>query len=156
MGVEIERKFLVLSRDWRSVAMDSSTIRQGYLTGPDNQLSVRIRIVDDKAAYLTLKSRQRGCSREEYEYPIPLDDGRSLLQSATGSLIEKRRYLVMEGRTRWEIDEFEGVNSGLVVAEVELASETTAIERPSWLGQEITSDVRYGNAFLAAKPFGSW
>lgn len=156
MGIEIERKFLARNESWRQLVTSSEDIRQGYLSSHENPVSIRVRIVDKTSAFLTLKARQQGYRRDEYEYAIPLDDGRDLIRSAIGVVIEKTRHTVMEGRTRWVIDEFAGANAGLVVAEVELPTENATFDRPSWLGPEVTSDGRYGNTSLAAKPFSSW
>ena len=109
MGVEIERKFLVRDESWHTPDLPFRHIRQGYLTPPDNPLSIRIRIVDQQTAVITLKSTNDSLSRDEYEYAIPLDDA-----LASGSLIEKTRFIRTEGDARWEIDRFEGENAGLV------------------------------------------
>ena len=156
MGVEIERKFLVRDESWHTPDLPFRHIRQGYLTPPDNPLSIRIRIVDQQTAVITLKSTNESLSRDEYEYAIPLDDALALIVSASGSLIEKTRFIRTEGDARWEIDRFEGENAGLVVAEIELACEDAPIELPDWIGEEVTDEARFGNASLSRLPFSRW
>lgn len=156
MGVEIERKFLVRNESWYSPDLPSRHIRQFYLTPQDNPLSIRIRIVDQRTAVITLKSTKAGISRDEYEYAIPLDDAQALIASATGSLIEKTRFIRTEGDASWEIDRFEGENAGLVVAEIELSREDAPITPPDWIGEEVTDEARYGNAALSRLPFTRW
>lgn len=156
MGVEIERKFLVRNESWLTPDLPFRHIRQGYLTPPDNPLSIRIRIVDQQCAFITLKTTKSGMSRDEYEYAIPLDDAQALIASASGSLIEKTRFIRTEGHARWEIDRFEGENTGLVVAEIELPREDAPIKLPEWIDEEVTNDPRYGNAALSRLPFSRW
>ncbi len=147
MGVEIERKFLVASEAWRDEVASHSDIRQAYLaiTGSN---TVRVRIKDN-TAFLTVKSASPAMRRDEFEYPIPLDDAEALLALRTGRLIEKRRHIVPQGALRWEIDVFTGDLAGLVIAEIELPDEATAFARPDWLSEEVTGDPRYANASLA-------
>lgn len=147
MGVEIERKFLVASDGWRSEVASHSHIRQAYLAVNDMS-TVRVRITDD-AAFLTIKSAGPALRRDEFEYPIPLEDAEALLALRSGRLIEKRRHIVPQGALRWEIDVFAGDLAGLVIAEIELPDEATAFARPAWLGAEVTGDARYANAGLA-------
>jgi adenylate cyclase len=149
MATEIERKFLVKGDAWRAVATRSIAIQQAYLTRHDT-MTIRIRIVDDAKAFLTIKSPQLGPVRSEFEYPIPAEDARSLIAARTGLLIEKRRHIVQLGDARWEIDVFEGAHAGLVIAEIELPDASASFDRPSWLGEEVTDDPRYYNAHLAA------
>jgi adenylate cyclase len=149
MGTEIERKYLVAGTGWRDGVARSVHIRQGYLATTD-KASVRIRIVDDEAARLTVKSAVAGATRAEFEYPIPVKDARALLALCTGIVIEKRRHIVPADALRWEIDAFEGAHAGLVIAEIELPSADTPVPRPDWLGEEVTDDPRYYNATLAA------
>ena len=152
MGTEIERKFLVTGTAWRTP--DGQRIVQGYLNR-DKARTVRVRIAG-ALAFLTVKGPTTGATRAEFEYPIPLADAEALLGLCDGPLIDKVRHRIGFGNLLWEVDEFFGDNAGLVVAEVELASEDQAIERPSWVGQEVTSDSRYFNANLAAHPFNRW
>ncbi len=152
MAIEIERKFLVQGEDWRQV--DARRYRQGYLSR-DPARTVRVRCVGEQA-WLTIKGRSVGASRAEFEYEIPFADGEPLLALCEGPLIDKLRHLVRHGGLLWEVDEFLGDNAGLVVAEVELADEAQAFERPAWLGQEVTEDPRYFNSSLAAHPFKDW
>ena len=154
MAKEVERKFLVKGDAWRTLAK-GTTYRQGYLNSAKER-TVRIRTTDDKA-YLTIKGITVRATRAEYEYEIPYDEGKAMLDSlAEQPLIEKRRYKIPAGDLTWEIDEFLGDNTGLIVAEVELKSEDQAFTRPVWLGDEVTSDPRYYNANLIKNPFTCW
>lgn len=166
MPIEIERKFLVASDAWRQAAHAVVPMAQGYLNDQAamdpaiagrNALraSVRVRIAGD-AAFLNVKSRETGRSRQEFDYPIPVEDARALLALCVGGIIDKRRHLVRHGAHLWEIDEFLGDNAGLVVAEVELESVDAAFDRPAWLGAEVTELARYYNLALATRPFRAW
>lgn len=156
MAFEIERKFLVRNGSWLCPDLPQRHIAQAYLTPPGNPVSIRIRIVDQVSSVITVKSSNAGKTREEYEYPLPLGDAQALISFAVGSIIEKRRFIRIEGEARWEIDCFEGVNSGLVVAEIELASEDAHVELPDWIGEEVTDETRFGNAALSQLPFNRW
>ena len=154
MAKEVERKFLVKGDAWRTLAK-GTTYRQGYLNSAKER-TVRIRTTDD-IAYLTIKGIPVRATRAEYEYEIPYDEGKAMLDSlAEQPLIEKRRYKIPAGDLTWEIDEFLGNNTGLIVAEVELKSEDQAFARPVWLGDEVTGDPRYCNANLIKNPFTRW
>jgi adenylate cyclase len=155
MGLEIERKFLVVNDSWKGLAETSSQLKQGYLASTPNA-TVRVRI-EDGVATLNIKGATVGFTRHEYEYGIPLQDAEELMQSLlVGSAIDKVRYRVPYAGHVWEIDVFDGANGGLIVAELELASETESFEQPDWLGEEISQDARYYNACLAQKPFTTW
>lgn len=155
MAVEIERKFLLKSDDWRDQVLTHAVLRQGYLSH-DAQSSVRIRITGDKAD-INVKSTRDGIYRMEYEYGIPLADAEEMLKLvAHQPLIEKTRHIVQWGNHRWEIDEFLGDNSGLIVAEVELGDVNEAFERPPWVGKEVSTDARYYNSNLSKLPFSAW
>ena len=152
MAVEIERKYLVMGQPWLQVP--GVVYRQGYLNR-DKTRTVRVRVAGE-AAFLTIKGVNVGATRAEFEYPIPLADAEALLSLCDGPLIEKTRYLLDHAGTRWELDVFAGDNAGLVVAEVELASEDQAFARPDWLGVEVTQDARYFNSNLAVHPYCRW
>lgn len=152
VAVEIERKFLVTGDAWRNGS--GVLYRQGYLNR-DKGRTVRVRIAGD-AAFLTIKGQSVGATRAEFEYPIPVADAQALLALCDGPLIEKTRYLVLHAGHQWEVDEFAGDNAGLVVAELELASEDEAFDSPAWLGEEVTHDARYFNSNLATHPYRSW
>lgn len=155
MGIEIERKFLLISDEWREHVADREAIRQGYLSR-DAQSAVRIRITGDQA-HINIKSTRDGIYRLEYEYDIPLEDAEELLELvAHRPLIEKTRYIVHWADHRWEIDEFYGDNEGLVVAEVELGDANEVFERPPWIGREVSTDARYYNSNLSKVPYESW
>jgi adenylate cyclase len=152
MGIEIERKFLVVGDAWRGAP--ARPYAQGYLNR-DEQRTVRVRIVED-AGWLTVKGANAGATRAEFEYPIPVADARQLLELCDGPLVRKLRRVFVHAGATWEIDEFLGDNAGLVVAEIELAGEDAAFETPPWLGAEVTHDPRYFNSNLAAAPWSTW
>jgi adenylate cyclase len=155
MGVEIERKFLVDHEKWGLVNKPAGThYRQGYILS-NGQHTVRVR-VSDKQAYLNMKSKVSQISRKEYEYEIPLGDGIEILDFFTKNGTEKIRYRIpFEGKV-WEVDEFLGDNNGLIVAEIELESETEQFQFPEWVTAEVTDDNRYANSSLAMHPFCDW
>lgn len=155
MPVEIERKFLVEGDGWRSAASRRELLRQGYVAGSE-LCSVRVRVGGDRA-WLGLKGRLSGMTRLEYEYEIPSAEANEILDRlCSRGRIEKWRHWVPHGRHEWEVDEFLGDNAGLVVAELELDSESEAFERPTWLGAEVTEDSRYLNTSLARHPWRAW
>ena len=155
MASEIERKFLLRDESWRNFARDSMRIRQGYILG-GAKASVRVR-VSDECAWLNLKSVTVGVSRAEFDYPIPIADAEQILDELCARpIIEKTRFLVDHAGRCWEIDVFEGDNSGLVVAELELASEDERFELPPWAGKEVSHDPRYYNSSLVDLPFCRW
>lgn len=155
MATEIERKFLVKNDHWRSAVYRSTRLRQGYLIS-DRTRSVRVRVSDEQA-HLNIKSATLGVSRSEYEYAIPLADAIEMLeQLCQKPLLEKTRHLVRHGDHVWEIDEFEGDNAGLIVAEVELDAADTVPDLPDWAGTEVSHDARYYNSELAKHPYTTW
>jgi len=156
MGVEIERKFLVVGDAWRNEVSHVQSMAQGYLAGPPQaRCSVRVRIAGE-AAFLNIKSVADGIARDEYEYAIPVADARRMLDTLAGSPVAKRRHHVTLGAHLFEIDEFEGDNAGLVVAEIELDSVDEAFARPAWLGREVSHLPRYYNLNLATYPYARW
>ena len=155
MALEIERKFLVQNDAWRTQALRSERMRQGYLIS-DEFNSVRVRVSGEQAK-LNIKSANIGVSRTEFEYAIPVSDAETMLATlCRGPLIEKTRYWVQVGTHEWEVDAFEGDNAGLVVAELELEAEDEAYQKPDWAGLEVTQDKRYYNAYLAHCPYKNW
>lgn len=154
--VEIERKFLVLSNDFVNEAFSKKRIVQAYLNS-DPERTVRIRI-KGKQGFLTVKGKgnSSGMSRLEWETEIAVDDAERLLQICEKGVIDKIRYEVKIGLHIFEVDIFSGENDGLIMAEIELQSEGETFEKPLWLGQEVTNDERYYNAYLSKKPFKSW
>lgn len=153
MKLEIERKFLVQD-DWPRPDSGMHCI-QGYISA-DEQRVVRVRIMDNKAR-LTIKALKTKLTRIEYEYEIPVDDAKILLENlCIKPLIEKIRFTICSFGQKWEIDKFLGENSGLVVAEIELEQEDQPIELPEWLGEEVSHDSKYYNANLAVNPFMKW
>lgn len=143
MASEIERKFLV-GPGWRD-AVDGPGIEmtQAYLSA-DPRATVRVRIAGPRA-WLTVKGLNRGISRDEWEYAIPVADARAMAERCASSALSKTRYRA----GRWEIDEFHGPLEGLVVAEIELESEDEEIALPAWVGREVSDDPRYYNSSLA-------
>lgn len=146
MPVEIERKFLVVSDDWRAAATSSRRVRQGYVVRT-GALSVRIRTINGDA-FITLKNRIPGPEREEYEYAIPLEDAEALLSHCEPPLIDKTRHQLMYGGREWVVDEFHGERAGLLLAECELASAGDLLVVPGWAGAEVTNDPAYRNEAL--------
>lgn len=155
MALEIERKFLVTDDGWRALCDNPQRIRQAYLAR-SKMNSIRVRIVDEHRGRLTIKSRYRGISRDEFEYDIPVGEALELLDLRHGSVIEKARYRVPIGGLVWEVDVFHGANEGLIVAEVELTCEDQPIDMPRWVGREVSDDMRYQNSALAETPFTTW
>ena len=153
MAIEIERKFLVVSDDWRAGATPHA-IKQGYLAREPHR-TVRVRLRDDEA-WMTVKGPTTGISREEIEFPLEIGIAHELLELCLEGLIEKTRHELWHGGMLWEVDEFHGRNAGLVVAEVELPSVTHAIDYPTWIGQEVSNDLRFSNSQLARRPWISW
>ncbi len=154
MSREIERKFLVVSDAWRAHA-EGVRIRQGYLSSRP-EATVRVRVMGEKA-FLTVKGLTRGVERLEFEYEIPKADAEAMLESiAERPILQKTRWRVEDEGCLWEIDEFEGENAGLVVAEIELPSADAAFPRPAWLGREVSSEARYFNSNLLARPWSAW
>lgn len=157
-GLEIERKFLVHKRDgeYRKLAFSSSRIMQGYICSAHGR-TVRVRIRDGKG-YLTIKgpSDEGGMTRYEFEKEITLDEAEHLFKLCEPGVIDKTRYLVKSGNHVFEVDEFYGYNEGLVMAEVELASEDEPYEKPEFIADEVTGDRRFYNSYLRQKPFVTW
>lgn len=152
MGAEIERKFLV-APTWKP-SDEGTYFKQGYLSSVKERV-VRVRIAGTKAK-LTVKGITTGVTRSEFEYEIPVADAQAMLDICEQPLIEKRRHLETVGGKQFEIDVFLGANQGLVIAELELASEDEAFDKPPWLGAEVSGDERYYNNNLIAKPFTTW
>ncbi len=154
--IEIERKYLVNSKDYRSLAFSKSHIVQGFLNSHPDRV-VRIRIADDKA-FLTVKGRSNsaGTTRFEWEKEIPTPEAKLLLKLCEKEILEKIRYFVRTGTHIIEVDEFLGSNQGLVIAEIEIEKEDDNIEVPSWVGLEVTGDIKYYNSQLSKSPFKEW
>jgi len=153
MGVEIERKFLVRGNAWRGQITRSIAIDQGYLGG--ERCSVRVRL-QDEVAMLNIKSREAGAQRLEFEYPLPVTDALELLERLSGPRVTKTRHHVVIDGDVFEIDEFAGANTGLVVAEIELDAVDAVFPHPAWMGREVTDEVRFYNLRLAETPFSDW
>lgn len=154
--IEIERKFLVASNDFIEESEAQFEIAQGYLSS-NPERTVRVRVKGDKG-FLTIKgkSSESGASRFEWEKEIAVGEAKQLLLLCENGVIEKTRYHVKKGNHLFEVDVFYGENEGLVMAEIELSDENEAFEKPDWLGEEVTHDERYYNAYLSNRPFTTW
>lgn len=147
MAKEIERKFLVISDDYKVLARAKHHIQQGYLS-TRKEATIRVRIKDE-SAFLTIKGINAGITRDEWEYPIPLSDAVEMMRLSQGSIIDKTRYIVEYENQIWEIDEFKGVHQGLILAEIELNDEAETFPIPQFIGEEVTGNVNYYNSTLA-------
>jgi adenylate cyclase len=156
MGMEIERKFLVNNNILKVLDNDFNIIKQGYIPR-ENGTTVRIRIQDNKGI-ITLKGMSHGFSRKEFEYTIPLDEANEMLETMCDErVIDKKRYIIKEVDGHiWEVDFFEGLNEGLVVAEIELKSEDEGFILPDWVDKEVTHETKYYNALLMSNPYSNW
>jgi adenylate cyclase len=159
MGIEIERKFLMKSDEWKVHVTETHVIKQGYLQSgleAEQKSSVRVRI-SNKQANINVKSAELSATRQEFEYEIPLHDAEEMLRTLCGGLvIEKTRYYVPYGAHLWEIDVFSGENKGLQMAEIELGSLDEPFEKPDWIGAEVSHDGRYYNNYLIKNPYYKW
>ena len=152
--IENERKFLLADDSWRPLVKRKAYMAQGYLGGTNASVRLRVAGVD---AWLNIKSRTLGTTRLEFEYPIPRGDAEQMLRElGDGPLVSKMRHYVHIESHTFEIDEFDGDNQGLIVAEVELEHADQDFPRPAWLGQEVTDDARYYNSNLVRRPYASW
>ena len=154
MTVEIERRFLLKHDGWRNQASAPQTLHQGYIS-VEKERTIRVRIIGGRA-WLTLKGYISDLSRSEFEYEIPLEHARQMMDGMCPFKMEKRRYRVPYGGFVFEIDEYGGDNAPLIVAEIELPSEDARFEKPDWLGEETTSDGRFTNAYLSKHPYSAW
>ena len=161
MGIEIEKKFLVIDDSWKTQVYKTTRMAQAYLNDMNamregtQKASVRVRIAGEQA-FLNMKSRELGHTRQEFDYEIPVVDAEALLKLCVGGLIDKHRNYILHEGFVWEVDEFLGDNLGLLVAEIELPDADAVFERPSWCGNEVTDKIRYYNLALAERPFAQW
>ncbi len=156
MKIEIERKFRVVGDSWRAAADAGRRCEQGYIVSGSQAVTVRVRRIGE-LGILTLKGPATGISRPELEYEIPADEADFMLRSFCGDrIVSKTRYLAEIDGCIWEIDEFSGLNQGLVLAEIELESEDQPFKQPDWAGEDVSLDRRYTNAALAVNPFSEW
>ena len=151
MGIEIERRFLVENEDWKSKVVLSENFSQAYLNSNLDEWATRVRIIDNNKAYITLKSSLNGLVNNEFEYSIPIKDAIKLIKLSKYKII-KTRYQLKINHKNWVVDLFDGSNSSLKIAEIELNSEYEKVEVPSWCGQEITGIKSLSNASLAKTP----
>ncbi|MDC1162255.1 CYTH domain-containing protein [Tenacibaculum sp.] len=156
MAIEIERKFLVTSDNFKKDSYQKRYIKQGFLNSNKERV-VRVRIQDD-IGFLTIKgvSNKNGTSRYEWEKRINIEEAKELLRLCESGVIEKHRYLIKSNSHTFEVDEFLNENIGLIIAEVELASENEHFEKPLWLGEEVTGITKYYNSNLSKYPFKKW
>ena len=153
--MELERRFRVTGETWRPAAHRSSQIRQGYITDTDG-VTVRVRRIGERG-YITIKTPPAGIARAELEYEIPAEHADFLIASTCGSrTIDKVRHEVLFAGRTWTVDEFQGTNAGLVLAEIELDAADRAISLPEWVGLEVTTQTRFHNSYLSRHPFGQW
>ncbi len=152
--IEIERKFLVNNNSFLDDFSRSNRIVQGYLSSQPER-TVRVRIKGENG-YLTIKGKSEGFSRYEWEKEIAIEDAEKLLQICEPGVIDKIRYDIIVGTHVFEVDMFYGENEGLVLAEIELQAEDEVFEKPNWLGQEVTEDIRYYNSYLSKNPYKNW
>jgi len=154
MAVEIERKFLVDTIPQNKISR-SKMVKQGYMVNDERQV-VRVRSIDHDH-FLTIKSTTKGLSRLEFEYAIPEEDARDMFEHlCASSFIEKTRHYIEHQGHLWEVDEFQGKNQGLILAEIELKSENETFQRPDWIGDEVSHDPRYYNMNLTTNPYENW
>ncbi|MCQ9327400.1 CYTH domain-containing protein [Neisseria dentiae] len=154
MTIEIERRFLLKNDSWRTLAGEPETMRQGYLS-VEKEHTIRVRIIGNRA-WLTLKGYISDVARSEFEYEIPLSHAETMMQTMCPFKLEKRRYKIDYQGFVFEIDEYFGDNAPLIVAELELPSEDAAFAEPEWLGEEITCNGRFTNAYLSKHPYSEW
>jgi len=155
MAIEIEHKFLMAGNDWREHITRSVKYRQGYLSSQATSC-IRVRI-SDECAWLNIKSATVGTHRHEYEYEIPLLDANEIINMLCRKpIIEKTCHFVTNDGNTWEIDEFDGDNQGLIIAEIELSEIGKTFSKPQWIGEEVTHDLRYYNNNLAIHPYSEW
>ena len=154
--VEIERKFLVINDSFKNEIKNEIRITQQYLSSIPER-SVRIRVKGNEA-YITIKGLgdNSGISRFEWEKEISVPDANDLFTLCEQGVIDKTRYIIKNGQHIFEVDEFYGENKGLIIAEIELSSEKESFNRPDWLGDEVTGDVKYFNSMLIKNPFSTW
>ncbi len=153
--LEIERKFLVDKDQWFSMEKPAGTTYiQGYLSIDADKI-VRVRVAGEQG-FLTIKGKSQTFSHPEFEYSLPLEDASELIEMYATSRVEKVRTRIQVGKHVWEVDEFHGENEGLLMAEIELETEEDLFEIPAWLGEEVTGDRRFYNAFLSVHPFRTW
>ena len=155
MALEIERKYLIDNKKWSRIDKQAGKLyRQGYLLTDKNK-TIRVRITDSDA-YLTIKGKTNGATRDEFEYKIPFTDARQLLDTFSESELTKTRYEIHDKNNLWEVDVFHDANEGLIVAEIELKSQDQEFDLPDWVTQEVTNDPKYYNSNLTLFPFKKW
>ncbi len=155
MGLEIERKYLIDHTKWQQIDKPAGQLyRQGYLlTNPEKTIRVRL---TETTGFLTIKGLSVGATRPEYEYEIPLQDAKELLDNFSISELQKIRYKIFYNNKIWEVDEFLGDNLGLIIAEIELTGEEEQFDIPDWIDKEVTGEEKYYNSNLTVEPYKNW
>ena len=154
MGKEIEKKFLIKNQDYKKLSK-GITVKQGYLSRDPDQV-VRVRVYGSKG-FITVKGKNIGTVRSEYEYEIPFGDAEEIIDIlCERPIIEKYRYHIEMSGFVWEVDQFLGENEGLIIAEIELPAEDTPFPKPDWIGEEVSGDPKYFNSNLVKRPFKNW
>jgi len=156
MSIEIERKFLITSNSFKEESYKKIYIKQGFLNS-HKERTVRVRVTDENA-FITVKgkSNKEGTKRYEWEKEIPIEDAKELLLLCEQPIIEKNRFLVKHQQHTFEVDVFLGANRGLIVAEIELLNENEKFKKPTWLGIEVTGQIKYYNSNLNKNPYSTW
>ncbi len=155
MNKEIERKFLVNKIKWQALEKPKGIkCRQTYLSSDPNKI-IRIRTLGEKG-FITIKGKLAGITRTEFEYEIPIDDTNIMIDLFGSNIIEKLRYYINYENNLWEVDEFEGLNKGLIIAEIELDNEDDTFAIPEWLEEEVSHEMKYYNSNLHIKPYSIW
>jgi len=155
MNIEIERKFLVNKKRWASLVKPLGIkCRQTYLSSNPDKV-VRIRTLGEKG-FITIKGKQKGLSRAEFEYEIPIEDANEMIDLFGTNIIDKTRYNIQYKNMLWEVDVFENSNNGLIVAEIELNHEDESFEKPEWIDKEVSNEIKYYNSNLHKNPFKTW
>lgn len=155
MNIEIERKFLVNKKIWNDLEKPKGKkCRQTYLLSNPDKV-VRIRILGDKG-FITIKGRQNGLTRAEFEYEIPINDANEMINLFGTNIIEKTRYNIQHKSMVWEVDVFDKLNEGLIIAEIELVHEDESFKIPEWVAEEVSNDIRYYNSNLHKNPYKTW
>lgn len=155
MATEIERKFLIKTKEWNALKKPKAMYcLQAYVAFQDLKV-VRARVIDDKG-FLTIKGKTNGISRLEFEYEIPKKEATEMIEKLGNGSIEKDRFIIPQGDLNWEVDVFYGDNEGLIVAEIELPNENTSFELPNWIGEEVSDQPKYYNVNLLKSPFKNW
>ena len=155
MPIEIERRFIVKKSDWKFYTELSEEIKQGYLASDKEGWTIRVRITENEKAWITMKFKSSKISNYEFEYEIPIDQAEAIFEK-TYAKVNKTRYTLNLPKGNWVVDCFHKENSPLIIAEVEMGSESEIIQKPNWCEIEITGEYQWSNASLAKTPISKW